>query len=225
MHYNYKLDKQTITNIMKRHFKSIKNKEQVKLIIYYTKFKTSNLIVKNNTNSAKILLNQTNIVFKFICPFQKCLLKIKNNIYMGYASTTLSRHLTYHLSENSTIKQHLIIKYNKSTDQITSSDVRKILTDNTKTFPTEHFKTKHRKRFNRQLQKKTLQIIKTIKTQNLNKNTRPLMMTKSMIESIWAENMGQFLYRLNRNSRKITRLEKLLLKIINSVPSSLVRFV
>ena len=61
MHYNYKLDEQAITNI-------IKNPKQIKLI-YYTKFKTSNLIVKNNTNSAKILLNQTNVVNKLIYPF------------------------------------------------------------------------------------------------------------------------------------------------------------
>ena len=40
-------------------------------------------------------------------------------------------YVTYHLSENSAIKQHLIIKHNNSTNQLTSSDVRKILTDNT----------------------------------------------------------------------------------------------
>ena len=40
-------------------------------------------------------------------------------------------HLSYHLSENSTIKQHLIIKHNNSTNQLTSSDVRKIPKDNT----------------------------------------------------------------------------------------------
>ena len=44
---------------------------------------------------------------------------------------TFGRHcLTYHLSENNAIK-HLIIKHNNSTNQITSSDLRKILTDNT----------------------------------------------------------------------------------------------
>ena len=34
-----------------------------------------------------------------------------------------------HLSENTEIKQHLIIKHNNSTNQVTSSNVRKILTD------------------------------------------------------------------------------------------------
>ena len=57
MLYNYKLDEQAITNIIIRHFKLIEKHEQIKLIIYYTEFKLSNLIVKNNTNSAKIHLN------------------------------------------------------------------------------------------------------------------------------------------------------------------------
>ena len=70
----------------------------------------SNLTVKNNINSAKMLLNQTNAVYKFMCPFQECFPKNKNNIYIGYTTTTLSCHLTHHLSENSPIKQHLIIK-------------------------------------------------------------------------------------------------------------------
>ena len=45
IHYNYKLDEQTITNIIKRHIEPIEKQKQVKLFIYYTKFKTSNLIV------------------------------------------------------------------------------------------------------------------------------------------------------------------------------------
>ena len=44
MHKNYKLDEQVMTNI-----KPTEPQKQIKLIIYYTKFKTSNLIVKNNT--------------------------------------------------------------------------------------------------------------------------------------------------------------------------------
>ena len=45
--------------------------------------------------------------------------------------------------------------------------------------------------------------------------TRPLMTTKSMVESAWTEDMGQFLYHLDPDTRKITkRLEKI--TIINS---------
>ena len=49
MHKNYKVDKQVISNIIHRHIKPTKPPKQIKLIIYYTKFKTSNLIVKNYT--------------------------------------------------------------------------------------------------------------------------------------------------------------------------------
>ena len=94
-------------------------------------FKTFNRKKKNNINSAKMHLNQNNVVYKFICPFRECLPKDKNNSHIGYTTTTLSRHLTYDLSENSAIKQHLIIKHKNSTNQLTSSDSRKILTDNT----------------------------------------------------------------------------------------------
>ena len=104
MHYDYKLDEQAITNIIKRHIKPIEKQKQIKLIIYYNKFKTSNLIVKNNTNSTKILLNQTNVVYKSKWPFQVCSPKNKNDFYIGYTTTTLSRRLTYHLPENSAIK-------------------------------------------------------------------------------------------------------------------------
>ena len=48
MHYNYKLDEQAITNITRRHIKLIEKQKGIKLIICYTKFKTSNFIVKNN---------------------------------------------------------------------------------------------------------------------------------------------------------------------------------
>ena len=41
------------------------------------------------------------------------------------------------------------------------------------------------------------------------------MTTKSIVESPWAEDMGQFLYHLNPDTRKITRsLVKAKLKII-----------
>ena len=76
----------------------------MKFVIDYTMFKTANPIIKNNTYSTKIHLYQTNGVYKFICPFQECLPKNKNNSYIGYTNTTLSRRLTYHLSENSAIK-------------------------------------------------------------------------------------------------------------------------
>ena len=73
MHENYKLDEQMIMNIIHRLIKPTETQKQIKLIIYYTKIKTSNLIVKNNPFSHKISRIQTNVVYKFTCPFWESL--------------------------------------------------------------------------------------------------------------------------------------------------------
>ena len=82
MHYNYKLDEQAITNVIKRHIKPIKKQKQIKFIIYYTKFKTSNLIVKNNTKSAKIHLN-LNVGLNLIVKNNTKSAKIHLNLNVG----------------------------------------------------------------------------------------------------------------------------------------------
>ena len=53
MHKNYKLDVQVITGIKHRHIKLIEYQKQIKLMVYYTKFKTLNFVVKNKANSLK----------------------------------------------------------------------------------------------------------------------------------------------------------------------------
>ena len=62
MHNSNKLNEQTITNIIHWHTKL---KEHLKQI-YYTKFKTSNLIVKNNKNTPKSYLKQIDVVYNFL---------------------------------------------------------------------------------------------------------------------------------------------------------------
>ena len=53
---------------------------------------------------------------------------------------------------------------------------------------------------------------------NATKNQNHKIQTKLSTESAWAEDMGQFLYYLDPNTRKITRRrEKLQLKMINKV--------
>ena len=125
MHKNYKLEKQVTTNIIQWHINpsNIKNKTKKTLIIYYTKFKTSNPIVKNNTNSLppKSFLNQTNVVYKFTCHFRECLLENDKtpNTCIGHTITTFFCRLTCHLSDISAIK-------------LKSSDISKILINNAK---------------------------------------------------------------------------------------------
>ena len=63
MHKNWKLNKQVITNIIYWYIKPNEPQKQIKLIIYYTKFKASNLIVKNKAHSPNTNLTQTNVVY------------------------------------------------------------------------------------------------------------------------------------------------------------------
>ena len=46
--------------------------EKVRHIIYYNKFKTSNLSISNNTPRSSKLLDETNIVYMFKCPVGDC---------------------------------------------------------------------------------------------------------------------------------------------------------
>ena len=55
---------------------------------------------------------------------------LSSTLYIYIYIYTSSRHLTYQLSENRALKKHLIIKHNIITNQLTSSDVRKIFSDN-----------------------------------------------------------------------------------------------
>ena len=45
MHKNYKVDEEVIIHIINRHIKTTEPQKQIKLIIYSTKYKLSNLIV------------------------------------------------------------------------------------------------------------------------------------------------------------------------------------
>ena len=60
----------------------------------------------------------------FKCPLGDCISK-NNNTYVGFSSITLSRKLTKHLSDTSSIAQHFK-KYSCPTIEL-----RKILTENT----------------------------------------------------------------------------------------------
>ena len=81
--------------------------KKIKLIIYYNKFKSSNLVIRNNSSpSIGALQKKNNVIYKFKCPLGNCI-SDNNNIYVGLTLTTLSRRLTMHLSDTSSIAQHL----------------------------------------------------------------------------------------------------------------------
>ena len=79
-----------------------------------------------------------------------------------------------------------------------------VLKQNAKNIPTDHIKSNSANNQNNKTQTK-------LSAQTM----QPLMTTKGTVESTWAEDMWQFLYHLDPDTGKITKLEKLKLKIIN----------
>ena len=52
MHYNYKSDEKILKTLIHRNILPTDPNKKIKLIIYYNKFKTSNLVIKNNSPPA-----------------------------------------------------------------------------------------------------------------------------------------------------------------------------
>ena len=124
MHYNYKSNEKILKTLIHKNIFPTDPNKKIKLVIYYNKFKTSNLVIRNNSSPSIGVLQKTNVIYKFKCPLGDCI-SDNNNIYVGLTSTTLSRRLTMHLSDTSSIAQHLKKHSCPTTQQ------RKILTDNT----------------------------------------------------------------------------------------------
>ena len=99
-HSNYKIDKHILKNLIQKNVLPADPTKKVRLIIYYNKFKTSNLIISNNISPTTELLDTTNVVYMFKCRFGDCVSK-ENNTYVGLTTTTLSRRLTMHLNVSS----------------------------------------------------------------------------------------------------------------------------
>ena len=124
-HSNYKIDEHILKKLIQKNVLLTDPTKKIKLIIYYNKLKTSNLIISYNTSPSSDLLDRTNIVYMFKCPLGDCVSKKKNNVYVGLTTTTLSRRLTMHLNDSSSIALHL------KTNSIPKSKFRKILVENT----------------------------------------------------------------------------------------------
>ena len=111
--------------ILKQNISPVETDNKIKVIIYYNKFKTANLVLCNNASKNRDKVAQTNVVYEFKCPFgnsDSCL----NSTYIGKTVTSLSRRLTCHITDkNSSINIHL------DTHKEKDIPLRKILVDNT----------------------------------------------------------------------------------------------
>ena len=83
MHYNYKLDEKILKTLIHRNILPIDPNKKIKLIIYYNKFKTLNLVIRNNSSPSIGVLQKTNVIYKFKCPLGDCISDDNNNIYVG----------------------------------------------------------------------------------------------------------------------------------------------
>ena len=147
MHYNYKSDEKILKTLIHRNILPT-DPDKNKTFAYYNKFKTSNLVIRNNTSPLIGVLQKTNVINQFLCPLGDCITENNDNIYVGLTSTTLLRRLITHQSDTSSIAQHL------KKHSCPTTELRKILTENTTIL--EH-----------QNNKQKLQILETLHIRNI----------------------------------------------------------
>ena len=102
----------TIINQMKKILKPLIHRnilptdpnKKIKFIIYYNRFKTSNLVIKYSSSPLIGVLQKNNVIYQFKCPLGDCISE-NNNIYVGSTLITLPRRLKMHLSNTSSIAQ------------------------------------------------------------------------------------------------------------------------
>ena len=107
MHRNYVIEERVLKDIITHNTKPIDPCQKLNIIFYYKNSKCSNLVMRNNLTTKPNTLQQTNVVYSFLCPFPHC----KADEYIGLTQTTLSRRLTMHAQAGS-IFQHFRNKHN-----------------------------------------------------------------------------------------------------------------
>ena len=62
MHYNYKSDEKIMKTLIHKNILPTDPNKKIKLIMYYNKFKTSNLVIRNNSSPSIGVLQKTNVI-------------------------------------------------------------------------------------------------------------------------------------------------------------------
>ena len=131
-HQNYKVEEKSMKNIIKQNISPVDTNKKIKFIIYYRKFKTANLLLHNNPSKNKNKVAMTHLVYEFSCPLGICNSHINNSTYIGHTTTSLSRRLTCHKTNKSSIIKHL------DTHSTSKNLHRKILVENTRILHIDH---------------------------------------------------------------------------------------
>ena len=104
---NYKTDEHIYKkNLIQNNVFPTDPTKKVRLIIYYSNFKTFNLIISNNNFPFTEVLDRANVVYMFKCPLGDCVSK-EDIAYVALTTTNLSGRLTMHLYDSSSIVLHL----------------------------------------------------------------------------------------------------------------------
>ena len=93
----YRVDERVLKDIVLNNTRPTDRKVKIKLQIYYKSQKVHSLFMKNNPTKNEDNLKRTNVIYKYSCPDEDCLLR--NMDYIGLTTTTLSRRLTMHLRD------------------------------------------------------------------------------------------------------------------------------
>jgi len=112
MNEAYATDERVLRQIIRDNVQCCNTEDRLDLVIYYKNKKVSNLIMKNNLTQDNRTLKRTNVIYKFSCPIEDCVLQNNAN-YIGMTRTTLSRRLTMHL-QSGNIKTHMRDKHNSN---------------------------------------------------------------------------------------------------------------
>lgn len=131
MHSNYKEDEKVLKNFIGPNISApprpTKPRKKIKLIIYYTKFNKTNLIIRNDSSPPTSVLEKTNIVYQFNCSMgdfisdkkvswfdDRNIIKTSYTSFVGYKfDCTTSKNIPVHLHNTGKYFQTTSIYYTK----------------------------------------------------------------------------------------------------------------
>ena len=104
-HPNYIIDETILRDMIQHNVTPVNPDSRINLMIYYRKFKTYNLLIRNSPDVPEAK-NMTNVVYEFKCEIGGCASLINN--YIGMTRSCLRKRLSSHLSGcYSSISHHL----------------------------------------------------------------------------------------------------------------------
>ena len=106
MHNHYKLEEIALKNLTRKNVSLNDSNNKIKLLIYYPKFNTTNLVSYNNVSSSTSHLTTNDVVCQFKYPLRENLLN-EISMYVCLTTTTLLRRLILPLSDTSSISEYL----------------------------------------------------------------------------------------------------------------------